>query len=88
LRELRAKSGKPDLLETTLAEREVALARDDGTFRAGFYELDRMQSMTSVQALTTWLVYMLDLPAPRGLELLALSDSERTAELRQLLTSR
>jgi hypothetical protein len=87
-RETRARSGKPDLLEIALAQREAALAKGDGTFRAAFYELDRMQSMTSAEALTTWLIYMLDLPAQRGLELLARSDADRIAELRQLLASR
>jgi hypothetical protein len=87
-RELRARSGKPDPLEVALAQRDAALAKGDGTFRAAFYELDRMQSMTSAEALTTWLIYMLDLPAQRGLELLARSDADRIAELRQLLASR
>ena len=85
-RRLRARSGRPDLLEAALTEREAALAiKDYDTFRAGFYELDRMQSMTSAEALTTWLIYMLDLPAQQGLELLARSDADRFAELRQRL---
>ena len=85
-RRLRARSGRPDLLEAALTKREAALAiKDYDTFRAGFYELDRMQSMASAEALTTWLIYMLDLPAQQGLELLARSDADRFAELRQRL---
>jgi hypothetical protein len=82
---LRARSGRPDLLEAALAKREAALAKSYRSFRAGFYELDRMQSITSAEALTAWLLYMLDLPAQRGLELLAQSDADRMAELRRLL---
>jgi hypothetical protein len=78
-RKLRARAGKPDLYEAALANR-------DGTLRAGFYELDRMQSLTSAEAFTTWLIQMLDLPMRRGLELLARSDADRMAELRQILT--
>jgi hypothetical protein len=81
VRKLRARAGKPDLYETALAKR-------DGKFRAGFYELDRMQSLTSAEAFTTWLIHMLNLPMQRGLELLAQSDADRIAELRKLLTVR
>ena len=80
-RKLRARAGKPDLYEAALANR-------NGTFRAGFYELDRMQSLTSAEAFTTWLIHVLDLPMRRGLELLARPDADRVAELRQLLTVR
>jgi hypothetical protein len=79
IRKQRKEMGKPDLYHTALAKR-------DGKFRAGFYELDRMQSMTSAEALTTWLIFMLDLPVQQGLELLALSDYDRVAELSHLLT--
>lgn len=88
MRRLRERSGKPDLLKVALADREAALARRDGSFRPGLYELDRMQSMTSAEALTTWLIYMLDLPAQRGLELMARSDADRISELRPLLARR
>jgi hypothetical protein len=47
-----------------------------------------MQSLTSAEAFTTWLIHMLDLPMRRGLELLAQSDADRIAELRQHLTIR
>jgi hypothetical protein len=86
-RMLRARMGKPDTLDVALARREAALASDDRAFRAGFYELDRMQSMTSAEALTTWLLYMLDVPAKRGLELLARSDADRLVELRRLIAA-
>ena len=66
----------------------AALTKRDGTFRAGFYELDRVQSFSSAEALTTWLIYMLDLPIQYGLELLARSDADRIVELRKVLASR
>jgi hypothetical protein len=88
MRRQRERNGHPDLLKLALADREAALARRDGSFRPGLYELDRMQSMTSAEALTSWLIYMLDLPAQRGLELLARSDADRIAELRPLLGRR
>jgi hypothetical protein len=81
VRKLRTRAGKPDLYAAALAKR-------DGKFRAGFYELDRMQSLTSAEAFTTWLIHMLDLPMRRGLELLAQSDADRIAELRQHLIIR
>jgi hypothetical protein len=81
MRKLRARAGKPDLYAAALAKR-------DGKLRAGFYELDRMQSLTSAEAFTTWLIHMLDLPMRRGLELLARSDADRIPELRALLTVR
>ena len=47
-----------------------------------------MQSLSSAEAFTTWLIQMLDLPMRRGLELLARSDADRIAELRALLAAR
>lgn len=88
MRRQRERNGQPDPLKLALADREAALARRDGSFRPGLYELDRMQSMTSAEALTTWLIYMFDLPAQHGLELMARSDADRIAELRPLLGRR
>ena len=71
---------------------EVAAAADaSADFRAGLnsphFELARMRTITSAEALTGWLLHFLDLPQAQRLDLLSRSDADRVKTLRTLLST-